>query len=387
VPGRKADVKVAEWFAPEAGMWKTLPPAQRRLLALWVVGLAVLYGVITTAAVLVVRGEKRTADTNHALRMSADKVEPGLTPPDPLPASGDFVRVSVGLYVDNVDTFSIKDSYWSATFYVWFQWSGDRGLDPARTFQLVDARIEKRDVLEQYTGDGGINYQRVRATARMAKFFNTTRVPLDDHLLTITVEDGERDGMKLRYEADPESGISSRVKISGYRVADFSYVVKNHTYRTSYGDPRITPGARRTFTQFLFGMHVQRASVGLYFKLLLGLFAGSLLALCSLFIRPPTASPRFSLPTAAYFGAVANSYLVSSMLPSTGQFGLVDYATGLGLFTIFICLTASLMSLYVYLIHKDEAFSKAIDRSTFATVLVLYLFANILLPLSAFINL
>jgi hypothetical protein len=85
-----------------------------------------------------------------------------------------------------------------------------------------------------------------------------------------------------------------------------------------------------------------------------------------------------------YFGAVANSYLVSSTLPSTGQFGLIDYVAGLGLFTIFLCMSASLVSGYFYIIKKDEAFSKAIDRSTRTTIFVTYVLANVALPVSAF---
>ncbi len=248
----------------------------------------------------------------------------------------------------------------------------------------MDARIEKRDVVEQYAGDDGTNYQSVRVTARITKLFNTTRVPLDDHLLTISIEDAAHDGTKLRYVADPETSVSSRVRVAGYDVRSWSSVVKNHTYRSGYGDPRIAPGTRKTFTEFIFGLSVRRRSLGLYCRLLIGLFAGISLTLCSFFIRPSDTSPRFSLPTASYFGAVANSYLVSSMLPSTGQFGLIDYVTGLGLFTIFICLSASLVFGYYYLVKKDEAFSKVIDRVTRATVCVVYVLANIILPLSVF---
>jgi hypothetical protein len=319
--------------------------------------------------------------------MSKDQVEAGLTPPDPLPAEGDFVPVTIGMYVDTVDTFSIKDSLWTASFYVWFRWTGDKSLDPAKSFQLIDARIEKRDLVEEWSDDHGLHYQRLRVTARLFKLFNTTRVPLDDHLLTITAEDAARDGTKLRYVLDPETNISTRVKVPGYTASDVQAVVKNHTYRTAYGDPRAAPGARKTFTEFVMGIHVKRASMGLYFKLLLGLFAGILLTLCSFFIRPSDTSPRFSLPTAAYFGVVGNSYLVSSALPSTGQFGLVDYVTGLGLTTIFLCLTASLTSGYYYIIKKDEGFSRSIDRWTRATIFVVYALANIALPVSAFTSL
>ena len=363
--------------------WATLKPKQRRFMKFFVAALVAMYALLTVISLSVIEGEKRTADRNHALRMSPDKVEPGLTPPDPLPATGDFARVTVGGYIDTVDNLSIRDSQWSGTVLFWFRWKGDKKLDPAASLQLVDARIDKREVVDAYFGDDGTNYQRVRITARFFKFFNTTRVPLDDHMLTITLEDA-RDGTKIRYEGDKDSGISSRVRIASYVVTDFRTVVKNHTYRSQYGDPRIE--GHRTHTSFVMAVSIRRSSVGTYFKLLIGLFAGISLTLASFFIRPSDTSPRFSLPTASYFGAVANSYLVSSTLPPTGQFGLIDYVTGLGLFTIFVCLSASLLSGYQYIIKKEEAFSKVIDRATRSTIFVVYVLANVMLPASAFIR-
>lgn len=367
---------------PPRETWEMLPTKHKRLIQIWIVGLIVLYSVFTAVALSVVYKEKYHSDDMHAIRMSANRVEPGLTPPDPLPESGSFVPVYVGLYVDSVDALSIKDSYWTSTFYLWFRWKGDKTLDPSKSVQLVDARIEKKDLLEQYTGEDGMNYQRSRISARMFKTFNTTRVPLDDHLLTIALEDGSHDATKLRYIADEDSNISSRVRIPGYNVSNFKTVVKNHTYKSNYGDPRTT-GTRKTFTEFVYGLKIARTSMGLYIKLLLALFAGITLTIAGFYVRPPDAGARFSLPTASYFGAVANSYTISSSLPSNGQFGLIDYVTALGLTTIFLCMGATLVSIYFH-VRKQEAFSKSLDRATRITISIAYVMANIALPLTAY---
>ena len=79
----------------------------------------------------------------------------------------------------------------------------------------------------------------------MTKFFNTTRVPLDDHMLNIYVEDTARDASVLRYVMDKTSNVRSRVKVPGYAISGFSSVVKAHTYKTTYGDPRATEGKAR----------------------------------------------------------------------------------------------------------------------------------------------
>lgn len=361
-----------------------LPPQKRTFVRLWVMSIAVIYVILAAVALFIVSGERTSSERNHRLRMDPTAVEPGKTPPDALPANTDFVPVNIGLYLDGVDQFSIKDSYWTATFYIWFTWKGDKSLDPGKNFQLVDAKIDKKELVESVSLPDGTNYQRFRVAARINKFFNTTRVPLDDHMLNIYVEDASRDASKLRYVADQGTNVSSRVKVLGYDITGFTSVVKAHTYKTTYGDPRVGGDTRTTVTEFVFAMTVKRSNVGFYLKLFIGLFAGVLLTLCSFFLRPSDTGPRFALPSAAYFGAVANAYLVNSQLPSSGQFGLTDLVTGIGLFTIVLCLVCSLTSGYYFLKRDDKEMSKAIDKVSWIAVGIGFLAINVALPIAAF---
>lgn len=366
-------------------IWKSVEPQKHKYLWMWIVVMSAVYLAIGYMATSVVQGEKTASAASHALRMTADKVEAGQTPPEALPATGNFIPVTVGMYVDGIDNFSIKDSFWSTTFFIWFRWSGNPELDPGKNFQLVDAKIEKKELVDQYFGTDGTNYQRYRVAAKITKFFNTTRVPLDDHMLNIHVEDASRDASQLRYVADDASNISSRVKVPGYNMTGFAKVVKSHTYKSSYGDPRTAgSGHNKTFTDFTVAISVKRSSMGVYFKIFIGLFAGMLLTFTSFAIRASEGGPRVSMPVGSYFGAVANSYLVSSMLPSSGQFGLVEYVSFLGLFTIFTCLLATVVSMYVWHIIGDKDFSRAFDKATLTTIGLGYVIINILLPFCAY---
>ena len=93
--------------------------------------------------------------------------------------------------------------------------------------------------------------------------------------------------------------------------------------------------------------------------------------------------PRFSMVGGTYFGAVANSYLVGALIPSSGQFGLVEYVTFVGLFTIFFSLVASIGSVYIWSIKDDKRMSRAFDRVTLYVAAVGYIGANVTLPLAA----
>ncbi len=120
--------------------------------------------------VTLIQGEKDTANKNHILRMSATEVEPSKTKPDPLPDTQDFTPVSIGIYLDGIETFSIKDSYWMPTFYIWFRWKSDKPIEPGKNFRLVDGKIEKKDLQTSYTGQDGTRYELYKVVARVNKF-------------------------------------------------------------------------------------------------------------------------------------------------------------------------------------------------------------------------
>ena len=365
-------------------MPQRLAPEKKALLKQWAIGISIIYLLIATLVIYIVQGEKDIANRNHALRMNPEAVEPGKTAPDPLPTNADFKPVNIGIYLDGIENVSILESYWTPTFYIWFRWKGDKSLNPGKYFRIVDGKIEKQDLQEGYVAPDGTNYELYKVVARVSKFFNTTRVPLDDHMLNIYVEDSANDVKHMRYIPDSSSGISSRVKIPGYNITGMSTVVKSHTYKTSYGDPRISEGKRTTFSEYNYAVTIKRNSVGVFLKLFVGLYAGVLLTICSFYIHPSDTGSRFALPSASYFGVIANAYMTTSMLPSSGYFGLADLVTSIGLFTITLCVIASLISVYCYLQKDEKDFSRQIDVVSRRYITVGFIAVNILLPFCAF---
>src|SRR4051812_10340188 len=113
-------------------MFSELPSQQKRFIKIWVALIAVIFLLLGWLSLYIVSQEKQSSAQNHRLRMDVAAVEPGKTPPDPLPPNTDFTPVNVGIYLDGIENVSIKDSYWTATFYVWFRWQGNKSLDPGK---------------------------------------------------------------------------------------------------------------------------------------------------------------------------------------------------------------------------------------------------------------
>ncbi len=366
---------------------ETVSARQRIWVAAWALLLVLLYGSITWYANAMLASTRDTAAARHAARLDPLRAEPGKTPPDVLPETGSFAVVSVGTYIDRIENVSIKDSRWEADFYIWFRWKGDPKLDPGSSFQVVDGAIAEKELKEDFHGADGTNYQRYRVLASFTKFFDVSRFPLEDHMLNIGIEDASRDGSVLRYVVDEgASRISSRVKIPGYDIVRSGEVVKNHTYKSAFGDPRVAADARKIMTQYVLGISINRPGFGFYTKIVLALYAAIALALSVYFIKPADVDPRFGLSAGAFFGAVANIYLSNSLLPDAAGFGLIDVVNAVGLLTIFLTVAESVISLYLYDIREAPALSNLLDRTTFWVVMPCFILANVVIPWAAYLH-
>ncbi len=65
----------------------------------------------------------------------------------------------------------------------------------------------------------GANYAVCPGVATIKKFWNISRFPLDNHFLTIEVEDNENETFKLTYMPDTEnSGAEIQVQVPGWSI-------------------------------------------------------------------------------------------------------------------------------------------------------------------------
>jgi hypothetical protein len=131
------------------------------------------------------------------------------------------------------------------------------------------------------------------------------------------------------------------------------------------------------------GIPVERAGWGLYFKMFQSLFVAVVLALLAFFIRPTEVDPRFGLGVGGLFAAVANAYVISSLVPDTGNLALADIINGVGIGVILLTVVQSTISLHLFASRGEEALSRRFDRLSFAIILPCYIFFNIALALAA----
>lgn len=283
-------------------------------------------------------------------------------------------RVETGIFVERIAGISIKDASWVVDFFIWFRWQGE-GIEPGESFRVLDGVIEQKEKIREID-NGDQHYVQYRVVANITKFFDIKRFPLDDHLLTIVVVETNTPYQELEYVADTsDSGISARSQVAGYRIIQNGVRAGPFSYRNSRGDPNFQGGDQALYSQITFGLWVSRSNLGYYLKLFQGLFAAVAIAILGLLSRP-TADPRFGLGVGAFFAAIANAYITSSLLPDVGILTLADVVNGLGMVTIFLILVQSTISLYIYDHIGETQASRRFDRISAAIFVFGYLAVN-----------
>jgi hypothetical protein len=353
----------------------------RAFLIAWSILLILFFVIIGTFSLTKIDNLKKTSAARHADRMSASRIEAGRTAPElTLPAGSNPEKVQVGVYLDHLASISVADNTWSPEFYLWFKWSND-AINPGDTFDIIEGEIVSKQKQSEFHRHGE-HYEKYLIKAQITKYFDSLRFPLDDHVLTISIEDGKFPWKDLEYVSDiGHSNISSRVKIPGYIVTKHSLIMKPHTYKSNFGDPRLEKNNHATFSQHLYGVSIARDGLGIYFKVFIGLFAAVAISLLAFFIKPTDVDPRFGLGVGGFFGAVANSLLSVSFVADNGSLSLLDMVNMIGLISIFLTLVESTISLYLFDIRGEVALSRLFDRVSFTIIFIGFTLINIFIPI------
>lgn len=224
-------------------------------------------------------------------------------------------EVRIGTFINRVDGFNLKDSRFDVDFYIWFVWS-DPSLDPGESWEIVNGSVNNKFLSDAHPVAGG-QYAAYRVQASIIKEFDLYKYPLDSHTLTIEIEDGAA-VQRLRYQADvANSALSGDFFAPGFTAGSPSFSVRDHVYRTNYGDPDMAGDSESTYSRFIASFPVERPSAATAWKLYIGVFVAALIGFLGLMARPDHTDVRFGLGSAALFAAIATQFVIASNMPET----------------------------------------------------------------------
>ncbi|MBI1173612.1 hypothetical protein GC209_19675 [bacterium] len=282
--------------------------------------------------------------------------------------------VSVGAYVMRISNVSPQNGTFDVDMWLWFRWKGS-DLRPDQTFELVNGVISSRSDA-QLQDDEGVNYSTIRVQATMFHDFDVRRFPLDNHILTLELEDSNYDNAQLTYKVDEGIALDPSVKVSGWKVSMMPTTEATHVYNTNYG-LRSAGADASNYSRLTFSVALERTSYGPLFKSFWISALAVLLGLLAFLIKADDLDARFGMGVGSIFAASANAFVITGELPPTTAVTLAEQINLIAVGVIFVSVFMSVFSLRLRYQDREEA-SLRLDMTAMWTLAVIYLVLNVL---------
>jgi hypothetical protein len=331
---------------------------------------AALVCAVVLAALPALAAEDKPSTTTAAATTAATAEQKA--PDEKAAAEKGPIRVEVGTYINQILALDLKGNQFSADFYIWFRWKGD--VKPFDTFDLANGRITSRTGIVKKDLDGGVHYASARILATITKFWDLRRYPLDDHQLTIVIEDNENEDNLLVYVPDKaNSSASPTVEVPGWHVAGTSVSVTSHKYATNYGDTSVPTGNASSYSSFVSAVNIARPGhVGRFFKVFFTLFIATIISWLAFWIRAKETGPRISLCVGSVFAAAAATFAINNMLPDTNATTMSDRLIVVSLSCIFAATLQTIVAVNLGYAGKENV-QRILDRTSAWVFPLLYI--------------
>ena len=283
-------------------------------------------------------------------------------------------EVQTGAYILRLSNVSPQNGTFDADMWLWFRWTGS-DVRPDLTFELANGVITSRSE-SQVEDDGGVNYATVRVQATIFHDFDVRRFPLDNHIITLDLEDAELNNTQLTYTVDQGIALDPAVKVAGWKVTLLPPTVAAHVYDTNYG-LRSAEAAGGTYSRFTMAVALERTSYGPLFKSFWISALAVLLGLLAFLIKADDLDARFGMGVGSIFAASANAFVITGSLPPTTAVTLAEQINLIAVGVIFVSVFVSIWSLRLRYADREEA-SLTLDRTAMWTLGVIYLALNAL---------
>jgi hypothetical protein len=212
----------------------------------------------------------------------------------------------VGVWINDIEKVDVPTQTFTIDFYIWFKY---HEIKPDVEFLRGTPSMNLIREEERPTE----NYIEYRVRGAYVESLDFRNFPLDEHLLTVELEDKEHGASELVFEPDfEESGLDPELSVAGWDVKDFRLDVKEHAY----------PG--ESYSRFVFGVTVYRSQASVVFKNFFPIIIITLISLLTFSISVKNFGQRVAICVTTLMSAVAYHIAALSGLPALGYLTLFD---------------------------------------------------------------
>lgn len=235
--------------------------------------------------------------------------------------------VEVGVWPTVIYNLDVHSNTFYMTAYVWFIWRGE--IDPTQTVEFTNnveswGLTKAKTYPKPITFPDGRHYQSMRIEGRFFQPFSLLRFPLENHTVSLSIEDNTYAADKLLYRFDQRhSGLDSGLTIPGWTVQSWKGREGVHHYASNMGDETVGSDSS-DYGTILFEVKVTRPVNFFIWKMLLPLVIILLACWTALLLHPSQLASRAAMTGTALLTTVFMQQGYTSNLPEVNYLVLMD---------------------------------------------------------------
>ena len=293
-------------------------------------------------------------------------------------------KVTVGVYINDIQEIELASNSFTADFYLWLRWR-DPEIQPWMSIEVMNSTARDNSTSSSSGGvagkplydepldmPDGSKYMVLRYQGVFSKEYNLERYPFDVQDLLFVFEDERLTADELEFVPDSTPvTINGDVSIPGYVVGASRMEVFRNKYPTSFGDISIPPTV--TYSQVVITVPMTREVVPYLVKLMLPIFITVLITSLIYIIPARLEEARAGIGVTTMLTIVALQWTTDASLPSVEYLTMLDLIYILAMFYVLIAMGYTVLASRRNAYDAEEALVTQLDRRVGITALLLYI--------------
>ena len=286
-----------------------------------------------------------------------------------LPAFSKAQEVNFGAYINDIYALDMKSGTAEVDVDLWTL--SDSQTDWIGRIEVKNGLIEERSA-EVKKRINGKYYTSERLKIKLTQDYSLGRFPIDTQKVSLYFQDYLLERDNLIFVPDHvNSRCSSELSIHGWKIGALEMFEKPRIYKTNFGD--VSYGNKSAeFSRIAVICPMERDGYGYFMKLFSTIFLAAFVAYLGFFIDPEDLDPRFGLGIGGIFAVMASNFVLTAMLPETGEVTFIEATLFASIGMIFIYLAESVWALKLCKQGRHDD-AKRIDRLSAFVTLTLYI--------------